>query len=221
MSAALAFLGTFLLSLFVALLAALQLADYFGAGEEFALILMALPAFVLFSLIALIAAGLIVWRVWLFNCVAVLLALVALAPVAWPAIVTCATGLPIALPGTTRQGMTALEFTVPALFAILTQWGLIRRRWLHAQGDDDLSLWPWFTTAVAGLAILNPVGLDILGDTIAGRSPTLLRDVGRIWTFGAGALIAMVLVEYYIRGWIRRRRQSRNPPSIEIGAAAG
>jgi hypothetical protein len=221
MSAALAFLGTFLLSLFVALLAALQLADYFGAGEEFALILLALPAFVLFSLIALIAAGLIVWRVWLFNWVAVLLGLVALAPVAWPVLMKYATGLPIALPGTTGRIIAALEFTVPALIAILAQWGLIRRRWLRAQGDDDLSLWPWFTTAVAGFAILNPVGLDILGETIAGRPPAMLRDVGRIWALGVGALIAMVLVEYYIRSWIRRRRQSRNPPSIEIGAAAG
>ena len=39
----LAFLGIFLLSLFVALLAALQLADYFAATDEFGLVLIAMP----------------------------------------------------------------------------------------------------------------------------------------------------------------------------------
>ncbi len=70
MSAFLAFLGTFLLSLFVALLAALQLADYFAATEEFALVLMALPVFVTICLLAFIAANALARQPRVFNAVA-------------------------------------------------------------------------------------------------------------------------------------------------------
>ena len=70
MSAFLAFLGTYLLSLFVALLAALQLADYFAATEEFALVLMALPVFVTVSMVAFGVASAAARGPVVFNAVA-------------------------------------------------------------------------------------------------------------------------------------------------------
>ena len=68
--------------------------------------------------------------------------------------------------GTENTSIT-LELIVPALLAVLVQWGLVRRRWLQGHGDeDDLTRWPWITTAVAGLVILNPFGLAFLQGTL-------------------------------------------------------
>ena len=75
MSAVPALIGTFLLSLFVALLAALQLADYFGANEEFILILMGLPVFVVIAMAVLVMASALARRVMVLDGAAVFLAL--------------------------------------------------------------------------------------------------------------------------------------------------
>jgi hypothetical protein len=208
MSAFLAFLGTFLLSLFVALLVALQLADYFAATEEFALVLMALPVFVTICLLAFIAANALARQPRVFNAVAACLALLAFMPLAFPALIKTAADrssnpFSIAIENTA----VALEFIVPALVAVLVQWGLVRRRWLRLRGEDDLSLWPWIATVVGGLAILNPYGLDIVGQAITYTPTNWLRDMVRtIALSGAAALLAMVFLETYIRGRMLRRR---------------
>ena len=218
MSAVLAFAGTFLLSLFVALLAALQLADYFGAGEEFALVLLALPLFVALCMLAFIIANALARGPRLFNVVAAVLALLAFAPLAWPALMQSATDR-AASPLTAGIANTAvaLEFIVPALVAVLVQWGLVRRRWLRVRGEDDFTRWPWIATMIGGLAILNPYGLDIIGQAVAYRPSNWMRDVvGTVALSGVAALIAMILVEYYIRGRMLRRRL--NPPAVRIEA---
>lgn len=208
MSAFLAFLGTFLLSLFVALLAALQLADYFAATEEFAFVLMALPVFVVICLLAFIAANALARQPRVFNAVAACLALLAFIPLAFPAFVKIAADhstnpFSIAIENTA----VALEFIVPALVAVLVQWGLVRRRWLRLRSEDDLSLWPWIATVVGGLAILNPYGLDIIGQAISYGPTNWLRDMVRtIALSGVAALLAMVFLETYIRGRMLRRR---------------
>ncbi len=208
MSAFLAFLGTFLLSLFVALLAALQLADYFAATEEFALVLITLPVFVTICLLAFIAANVLARQPRVFNAVAACLALLAFMPLAFPAFVKTATDRstnPFSL--ATENTAVALEFIVPALVAVLVQWGLVRRRWLRLRGEDDLSLWPWIATIVGGLAILNPYGLDIIGQAISYGSTNWLRDVVRTMALtGVAVLLAMVFLETYIRGRMLRRR---------------
>ena len=90
---------------------------------------------------------------------------------------------------------------------MLVQWGLVRRRWLRLRGEDDFTLWPWITTMIGGLAILNPLGLDIIGQAIAYRPTNWLRDVVRtVALSGVAALIVMILIEYYIRGRMLRRR---------------
>jgi hypothetical protein len=213
MSAFLTFLGTFLLSLFVALLVALQLADYFAATEEFALVLMALPVFVTICLLAFIAANALARQPRVFNAVAACLALLAFMPLAFPALVKTAADrssnpFSIAIENTA----VALEFIVPALVAVLVQWGLVRRRWLRLRGEDDLSLWPWIATVVGGLAILNPYGLDIVGQAITYTPTNWLRDMVRtIALSGAAALLAMVFLETYIRGRMLRRRATLGP----------
>jgi len=208
MSAFLAFLGTFLLSLFVALLAALQFADYFAATEEFGLVLIALLVFVTICLLAFVAANIEARQPRVFNAVAAGLALLAFIPLAFPALVKTAADrstnpFSIAIENTA----VALEFIVPALVAVLVQWGLVRRRWLRLRGEDDLSLWPWIATMVGGLAILNPYGLDVIGQAISYRPTNWLRDMVRtIALGGVAALLAMVFLETYIRGRMLRRR---------------
>jgi hypothetical protein len=209
-SAFLAFVGMFLLSLFVALLAALQLADYFRATEEIIVVLLGLPVFVLISMLAFIVANVAARRARLFNWLALFLALLALAPLALPALVQIAAGRstnPFTVG--TESTAIALEFIIPALLAVLVQWGLVRRRWLRLRGDDDLTRWPWVTTIVAGLVVLNPFGLDVLGQAMGSRQTVWLRDVFRAVALGgASALIAMTLIEYYIRGRMLRRRSA-------------
>jgi len=57
-----AVIGMFLLSLFVAMLAALQLADYFGATEVFILVLIVLPIFVAVCMLVFIVTNLVAQR---------------------------------------------------------------------------------------------------------------------------------------------------------------
>ena len=208
MTAFLAFLGTFLLSLFVALLAALQLADYFAATEEFALVLMALPVFVTFCLVAFMVANATAKGPFAFNAVAACLALLAFLPLAFPAFVKSAadrSSNPFSL--AIENTAIALEFVVPALAAVLVQWGLVRRRWLFMRGEEDLSLWPWIATVIGGLAILNPFGLDVIGQAITYSQTNWLRDMVRtIVLSGIAALLAMVFIETYIRSRMLRRR---------------
>jgi hypothetical protein len=208
MSAALAFTGTFLLSLFVALLAALQLADYFGANEELILVLMTLPVFAFVSLLAFLVVNAVAKRPSAFHWIALLLALLALSPLALPILVQMIADRSTN-PFTFGIENTAIviELIVPALIAVLVQWGLVRRRWLRIRGEDDLSRWPWVTTIVAGLVILNPVGLDILGQAITYRASNWMRELMRtVALCSAAALIAMTLIEYYVRGRMLRRR---------------
>lgn len=220
MSAVLAFIGTFLLSLFVAALAALQLADYFGTTEDFVMVLIALAVFVTAGMVVLTIAGSTVRRAWLLNWTAVLLVALACVPFALPVLMQRADWAPPFVLAAGVKGIAVtLEFLVPALLAILVQWGLIRRRWLRRRGEDDLTAWPWFTTLVAGLAILNPIALDVLGQALSDRGGSWPRETVRTLALGgAGALIAMTLIEYYIRGWIRRRRHVQSPPPAEIVA---
>lgn len=208
MSAFLAYLGTFLLSLFVALLAALQLADYFAAGEEFALVLIALPVFVAVSMLAFAIASATARQPVVFNALASCLALLAFAPLAIP--------LLMKTPATPPQGpfamamdntTVALQFIVPSLSAVLAQWGLVRRRWLRQRGEEDLSLWPWVATVIGGLAILNPYGLDVIGQAITFSQTNWLRDLVRTVALGgAAALLLLVFVETYVRSRMLRRR---------------
>lgn len=220
MSAVIAFIGIVLLSLFVALLAALQLADYFGATEEFAIVLMVLPVFVAICIGAFIVANLVARTSRLFGWAAVALVLLAFAPLALPAFVQGNATRPANPFAVGKENATvALEFIVPALLAVLIQWGLVRRHWLRVRGEDDLTRWPWIATAVAGLAILNPYGLDAAGQAITYRPTHWLREyVGVIAVGAAGALIAMALIEYYIRDRMLRRRLGHTP-TMGIGAA--
>jgi hypothetical protein len=216
MAAFFAFLGMLLLSLVVALIAALQLADFFQASEEFVLVIAMIAVYASAS-ITVFAVGYVAARgARTINATAWALAALALAVVMLPRVVErIAEGS--ANPFTLEHAHAAvtLELLVPALLIVLVQWGLVRRRFLRAAGEEDLARWPWVTTVLAGLAILNPVGLAFVWSALRPSATDWLRDfTATVAAAAAGTLVVMALIECYIRGrMLRRRLAARLPPA--------
>jgi hypothetical protein len=207
MAAVSAFLGMLLISMLVALLAALQLGDFFNASDGFGLVILGVAAF---TVVAMAAFALIYattrWARALTSA-ALILAAIALAPVALPGLVQAIADRSTN-PDTIGIENThiTLELVIPALLAVLVQWGLVRRRWLKVHGDEDLTRWPWIATAVAGLVILNPYGLAFLQGTLNRSGGDLM------WEFTAtvtGSVLAGLLVIAWIECYIRERLLDR------------
>src|SRR5258708_27303744 len=87
MAAAFAFIGIFLTSLLVAELAALSLGDFFGANDEFVLVLAAVAAFATFTTVVFAICYATVRRARALNIIALVLALLAIVIVAVPGLV--------------------------------------------------------------------------------------------------------------------------------------
>ena len=210
MAAAAAFVGILLTSLLVAELAALSLGDFFGADSEFLLVIAGVAAFAIFSLIVFAVVYARAQRSRALNGAAILLALLAVAIVAIPGAIpwiASYSGNPFAA-GDDTPGI-ALELLVPSLLAVLVQWGLVRRRYLRVAGEDDLTLWPWVTTAVAGLVVLSPYGLAFIQATLKRTTGDLMWQFILQVTVGVGcALIVMAATECYIRARLMRRRKA-------------
>ncbi len=208
MAAIFAFLGMLLLSLVVALLAALQLADFFRTGDEFLLVVMALA---IFAAVATVAFAICHWkakRIQALHWIAFVLAVIALAPMVSPRlverIIEHSTG--VYTVGVESTSIT-LELVIPALLAVMVQWGLVRRRWLLTNGAEDLTLWPWVTTVTPGLVVLNPIGLAVLSAALSSSGSDFMRQYfAMAAAVVAGILVVAALIECYIRRRILRRR---------------
>ena len=213
MAAAFAFLGIWLISLVVALLAALQLGDFFGANAEFGLVILGVMGFTVFAQLVFALAYAVARHAAVLAFMALALAAAALALVALP-------GLIQAIADRSTNPYTvgaeniaiALELVIPALAAVLVQWGLVRRRWLRSAAEDDFTRWPWIATAVAGLVVLNPFGLSFLQSALQHSASDLM------WQFTAmvtgtvlAALLVMAWIECYIRDRILNRRLAVGP----------
>ena len=213
MAAAFAFLGMWLISLVVALLAALQLGDFFGANTEFGLVILGVMGFTIFALLVFALAYAVARRAVVLAFVALALAAVALASVALPGLIQV-----IADRSTNPYTVgvenvsIALELAIPALLAVLVQWGLVRRRWLRAIAENDFTRWPWIATAVAGLVILNPFGLSFLQASLQHSAADLMWQFTAMVTAGVlAALLVMAWIECYIRDRILNRRLAASP----------
>jgi hypothetical protein len=223
MAAVFAFLAMLLISMVVALLAALQLGDFFNAGEGFGLVILGVAAFTILALAMLALVYATTRWARALTSAALVLAAVALAPVVLPGLVQAIADRS-ANPDTVgiENIHITLELVIPALLAVLVQWGLVRRRWLRVHGEEDLTRWPWIATAVAGLVILNPYGLAFL-------QGTLNRSGGDfLWEFTAtvtgavlAALLVMAWVECYIRERLLDRRLDAPEPSSPDAAPGG
>jgi hypothetical protein len=213
MAAVFAFLGMLLISMLVALLAALQLGDFFNASGEFGLVVVSVMAFTILALAVFALAYAVTRRAGVLAVVAVILAVVALAPAALPYL-TQKIADRSTNPFTVGIENThvALELIVPALLAVLVQWGLVRRRWLSVHGDEELTRWPWVTTAMAGLVILNPFGLAFVEGTLTRSGGDLLWEfVATVTGGGLAALLVMAWIECYIRERMLNRRLDAPP----------
>jgi hypothetical protein len=202
-----------LISILVALLAALQLGDFFNAGGEFGLVILGVVAFTSVSLAVFALAYRVTRRVGALTVVAVALGIAALAPLALPGLIqkiADRSNNPYTV-GVENTYIT-LELIVPALSAVLVQWGLVRRHWLRLHGEEELTRWPWVTTAVAGLVILNPIGLAFLGGTLNRSGGDLLWEfVATVTGAGLAALLVMAWIECYIRDRMLNRRLGAPP----------
>jgi hypothetical protein len=222
MAAAFAFLGIFLTSLLVAELAALSLGDFFGANDEFVLVLAAVAAFATFTAVVFAVCYSTMQRPRTLNGIALLLALLPLALVAVPGLVAW-----IAAYSTNpftvgdEPVSIALELLIPALLAVLTQWGLVRRRYLRMTGEDDLTRWPWVTTVIAVFVVLNPIGLTFLLATLKRSAGDLMWPLVSAVTVGCVCvLVVIAAIECYIRGRILRRRRGSDLRAASLQAGA-
>jgi hypothetical protein len=214
MPTTIAFLGMLLISMLVALLAVLQLGDFFLASDEFSLIIAGVAGFTAVSLAALATAYTAAERVGQLTAIALLLALLALSPVALPGLVRALASYstnPYSV-GIENTYIT-IELVVPALLAVLMQWGLVRRRWLREAGQRELSRWPWIATGIGCLVILNPLGLAFVGTTLKHSASDFMWSLTATITGAAlGLLLVAAGVECYIRVRMLNRRQAGAPP---------
>ena len=87
-----------------------------------------------------------------------------------------------------------------------------RRRWLRGAGDEDLTRWPWVTTAIAGFAILNPFGLSFLQVSLKHSASDFMWELAATITGAVlAALLVMAWIECYIRDRILNRRLAAGP----------
>jgi hypothetical protein len=196
-----------LISLLVALLATLQLGDFFLANNEFVIVISYVVVFTVASLAAFLVASSRATRPSHLVYIALVLVLFALAPLALPSLIQA-----IAAHSTNpysvgvEQTTITIELVVPALLAVLVQWGLMRRRWLRATGESDFTRWPWIATATAALAILNPIGLSFVASTLKHAAGDFMWPLTATVTgSGIALLVVMAAIECYIRDRQLRR----------------
>lgn len=206
------FFGILLLSQFVALLAGLQLADHFRATEEFIAVMMAIIVFAVIAMVAFAIAYALARTTRPLRTVATTLVVVVLVLLALPTVIPWLYKPKVnPLRITTKEVPVLLELLVPALILILVQWGLVRRRWLRVRADEDLSYWPWITTMLAGLIVLNPIGLELVSSAlraVVSGQPTPNRTIA---IAGAAIFTVMACIEVYVRGRMLHRRVTSYP----------
>jgi hypothetical protein len=207
MAAALAFLGMWLLSLVVAVLAALQLGDFLRAGDLLPLLLAATAAHATLTIVVLGIGYRLAKQASQLDAVAFVLAMLAVALALWPdglETIAAPSGNPSVA---SEPTFLALELLVPALLAILIQWGLVRQRWLRAADQEDISRWPWFSTMASCVLALNPFGLAFIWSALHAAASDSLKDFAIALVMGtAYALVVVGAIECYIRWRIQRRR---------------
>ena len=222
MATTFAFLGILLISMVVALLAALQLGDFFGADNEFGVVILAVAGFTVLALLVFALAYSLTRRAGALTGVALILAAFALAPVVLPGLVQMIADRstnPFTV-GMENTSIT-LELVIPALLAVLVQWGLVRRRRLRTAGEVDLTRWPWITTAAAGLVVLNPFGLAFLQGTLKHSASDFMWEFTATVTAAVlGGLLVMAWIECYIRERLLNWRLAASP-SLQEPLSAG
>lgn len=191
-------------SLGAALAIIVSLADFFRASGEFSLIVGSVAAFCVFAALVLGTALHMRPAMTTLNAVAAAMAVVALLPLVLPGLVQAyaeRSTNPFSI-GIENTYIT-IELIMPALAAVLVQWGVLRNHLRRSAGPGGV---PWFAIALAGLVALNPFGLALLASAWK-RSPTdwLWQLSLTIVTIAVAILVVIALIECYIRRRKRRR----------------
>lgn len=77
-----------------------------------------------------------------------------------------------------------------------------------AMNTNVRTSWPWITLLLAAAAALNPVGLDFLHGAFM-SSEQLSRNIARPIVFMIGGVLgALIVLEFILRKYLMRRRQS-------------
>jgi len=220
MPAAVAYAGMLLTSLLVGELAALALGDFFGASDEFPLVLAVVGGFAVLSIVTLGGAA-ARSQPQRLNGVALLFAIVAVAVIAISGLIPWIGSYSSNPYGLQNERLAiGLELAIPVCLTVLVQWGVVRRHLLRGMAEDDLTVWPWVATALATLVLLNPFGLAFLQATIRRSSADFMWPFAASVTAGMlAALVVIAALECYIRRRILRRRHPAGPPSS--GGIAG
>jgi hypothetical protein len=195
--------GAFGLSLIVAFVAAWRLVEHFWYGEDLDLFVPPVAGFVLIATMAFAAADSRARDTRTLGLLALGVGIVTLLLVA-----TQSKNPEVVL--RPRGGKIKAVLLIPMLLATLTQWWIVRRRWLQARGLDHRTAWPWITTIAACVVMLSPVGLAILDAAVTQSVTDWLRGLWLIvaLVFGGIALL-LGLIEWGIRA--RRRRLTSSP----------
>jgi hypothetical protein len=173
-------------------------------------VIVMLTVFAIVTILVFAASYAVAKRAQALNWVALTLAMSSLAPLFSPRLVEW-----IAERSTNpftvgvENSYVTLELLIPMLLTVLVQWGLVRRRWLRTSGEEDLTLWPWVATVVAGLVVLNPIGLAVVATTLQRSGADFMWQYFTMVTAAvAGVLVVMASIECYTRERIRRRRMA-------------
>jgi hypothetical protein len=204
--------GAFGLSLIVAFVAAWRLVEHFWYGEDLDLFVPPVAGFVLIATMAFAAADSRARDTRTLGLLALGVGIVTLLLVATPFLAeyVAAQSKNPEMVLRPRGGKIKAVLLIPMLLATLTQWWIVRRRWLQARGLDHRTAWPWITTIAACVVMLSPVGLAILDAAVTQSVTDWLRGLWLIvaLVFGGIALL-LGLIEWGIRA--RRRRLTSSP----------
>jgi hypothetical protein len=78
-------------------------------------------------------------------------------------------------------------------------------QWASGRERNAMKRWPWISLAVAAIAVLNPLGQDIIHAAFF-SGEQLSRNIWQPFVYGA-ALILILLIA--LEWWIRKRRAAR------------
>ncbi len=201
MGTAVRFLAALAISLGVAFFAGQMIAEVFRLTEEYIAVMF---GYVIFGLVA-IALFAVTYSLarkpnafnWTAIALALLLVALSLAPNVADAVLSRGSN-PYNL---SKDLEVILSLLLPGLLMILVQWGQVRRRWRSLrEPEGTTTCWPWATTVIGAVAVINPLGLEIVRSALSSYSGDMLQGLWLMITFAGGAaLIIGGIIEYRIR----------------------
>jgi hypothetical protein len=202
------FIAALVISLLVAFVAGQVIAMQFALTEEYIAVMFGYVIFALVAIALFAVTYLIARKARAFNWTAVGLALLLVVLALLPNVIDAVQGRGTNPYNFSKDIEVTLALLVPGLLLILIQWGQVRRRWQNLREPDGaMTCWPWVTTVIGTIAVLNPFGLDILKSALTASPGDLMRGLWLMITAATGAALAIgAIIEYGVRRRAMRAR---------------